>query len=208
MSDAPNKAQDETTEDLHAKRAVKNRRVALGALTGVAAMVGLSFASVPLYDLFCRVTGFGGTTQVGAGSTAVIDRDVTVRFDASVNKDLPWSFRPKSEPVTMKVGESSLAFYHAANLSDHDTLGTATFNVTPIKAGQYFVKIDCFCFTEQALTPGQSVDMPVTFYVDPAISEDPDLDDVHTITLSYTFFPKKGEAGEQVSSLDASSGTQ
>lgn len=208
MSDEANQAHARAVQDLHAKRAAKNRRVALGAFGGVVAMVGLSFASVPLYDLFCRVTGFGGTTQVGAGSADVIDRDVTVRFDASVNKDLPWSFRPKSQPVSMKVGESSLAFYRAENLSDRDTLGTATFNVTPIKAGQYFVKIDCFCFTEQALSPGQSVDMPVTFYVDPAISEDPDLDDVHTITLSYTFFPKKGEAGEQVSSLDASSGTQ
>ncbi|MEQ8602408.1 MAG: cytochrome c oxidase assembly protein [Marivibrio sp.] len=196
------------TQDPRAARAAKNRKTALAAAGGVVAMVGLSFASVPLYDLFCRVTGFGGTTQVGAGSSEVIDREVTVRFDASVNKDLPWSFRPKQAPMTVKVGESHLAFYKAESLADHETLGTATFNVTPIKAGQYFVKIDCFCFTEQMLTPGQSIDMPVTFYVDPAIEEDPDLDDVNTITLSYTFFPKKGEASEQVSSLDAAAGTQ
>jgi len=203
MSDEANRIQNPG-----AARAAKNRKTALAALGGVVAMVGLSFASVPLYDLFCRVTGFGGTTQVGGGASEVIDREVTVRFDASVNKDLPWAFRPAQAPMTVKVGESHLAFYKAESVADHDTMGTATFNVTPIKAGQYFVKIDCFCFTEQMLTPGQAVDMPVTFYVDPAIEEDPDLDDVNTITLSYTFFPKKGEASEQVSSLDAAPATQ
>ncbi len=195
-----------------ATRAAKNRRVAFGSVLAVAAMVGLSFASVPLYDLFCRVTGFGGTTQQATGEGVdVIDREVTVRFDASINAGLPWRFRPAQGPMTVKAGETHLAFYKAESLAERGTVGTAAFNVTPLKAGQYFVKIDCFCFTEQALEPGQKVDMPVTFYVDPAIAEDPDLDDTNTITLSYTFFPKKDAqsgGGEQVSSLDSGSGTE
>jgi cytochrome c oxidase assembly protein subunit 11 len=192
-----------------ASRSTKNRRVALSTLGAVVAMVGLSFASVPLYDLFCRVTGFGGTTQqASTGSTVVLDREITVRFDASINKGLPWSFRA-AQPQTVKVGETNLAFYKSESLSDRATRGTASFNVTPLKAGEYFVKIDCFCFTDQTLGPGQAVDMPVTFYVDPAIADDPDLDDTNTITLSYTFFPKAIEEGEQqVSSLDSASANE
>lgn len=194
-------------------RRSKNRRVALGAVAAVAGMVGLSFASVPLYDLFCRVTGYGGTTQQASeNAVTVLDREMTVRFDASTNADLPWHFRAAQKPMTVNVGETNLAFYKAENISGRSTLGTAVFNVTPTKAGQYFVKIDCFCFTEQRLAPGQKVDMPVTFYVDPAIDEDPDLDDTNTITLSYTFFPKQEEegagGGEQVSSLDSQTGVE
>lgn len=195
----------------HDARRAKNRRVALGASCAVLAMVGLSFASVPLYDLFCRVTGYGGTTQTASGDRVeVIDRQVTVRFDASTNAGLPWQFRAAQKPMKVQVGETNLAFYKAANLADRETLGTATFNVTPLKAGQYFVKIDCFCFTEQRLKPGEAVDMPVSFYIDPAIAEDPNLDDTNTVTLSYTFFPKEDEGGggDRVSSLDSASGLE
>lgn len=182
------------------KRA-KNKRVAIIFAGMAAGMVGLSFASVPLYDLFCRVTGYGGTTQQAeTGADRVLDRKVEVRFDGSVNAALPWEFRPEQKSVTMNVGQDSLAFYKAVNTGSEQVTGTATFNVTPQKAGQYFVKIDCFCFTEQTLEPGQEVDMPVTFYVDPAIDEDPNLDDVKTITLSYTFFRK--ETAETVSEVE------
>lgn len=173
-------------------RQAKNKRVAIIFAGMAAGMVGLSFASVPLYDLFCRVTGYGGTTQqADVGADRVLDRKVEVRFDGSVNSALPWEFRPEQKSVTLNVGQESLAFYKAVNEGNEPVTGTATFNVTPQKAGQFFVKIDCFCFTEQTLAPGQEVDMPVTFYVDPAIAEDPNLDDVKTITLSYTFFRKE-----------------
>ena len=160
--------------------------------TVVFGMAGLSFAAVPLYDLFCRVTGYGGTTQVDDGSGSVratLDREVTVRFNGGVNPGLPWSFEPEQLSVDVRIGQDALAFYRAENLSTQTTTGTATFNVTPAKAGQYFVKLDCFCFTEQKLEAGESTDMAVSFYVDPKIAEDPNLDDVTTITLSYSFFP-------------------
>jgi len=155
----------------------------------VVGMVGLSFAAVPLYDMFCRVTGYGGTTQEAAeASRRTVDRRLTVRFDASVNGDLPWSFAPVQAEMDLQAGENALAFYRARNLSDSPVVGTATFNVTPQKAGIYFTKVECFCFTEQNLAPGQTMDMPVAFYVDPEFAGDPDMDDVNTITLSYTFF--------------------
>lgn len=160
-------------------------------------MVGLAYASVPLYDLFCRVTGFGGTPGIAAApSGTVIEREMTVRFDASINPALPWRFVPAQPPMRIRVGETTLAFYRAENLAETPTVGTATFNVTPLKAARYFEKIDCFCFTEQRLEAGQSVDMAVSFFVDPAIAEDPNLDEVKTITLSYTFFPKQDAGGE------------
>lgn len=177
------------------------RKAATAALLGgvVAGMVGLAFASVPLYRLFCQVTGYGGTTQRAAEAAAPVvgERVVTVRFDATTDHHLPWRFQPAQRSVTLRVGEQGLAFYRAENRSDRPVTGRATFNVTPFKAGSYFVKIDCFCFTEQTLAPGEAVDMPVTFYVDPAIAEDPNLDDVKTITLSYTFFraPDDGAGG-------------
>jgi len=167
----------------------RKRRTALVGAGIVAAMVALSFASVPLYDLFCRVTGYGGTTQQAESASEVtLDREITVRFDASVNGELPWTFQPVQREIKLKVGENGLAFYGARNRAKRPVTGTATFNVTPLKAGAYFVKVDCFCFTEQRLEPGQSVDMPVAFYIDPAIADDPGLDEVTTITLSYTFF--------------------
>jgi len=172
-----------------ASRTSRNRTVALLALGIVAGMVGLSYASVPLYRLFCQVTGFGGVTQRAESAPEVVaDRTITVRFNADVNSRLPWRFVPEQREMTLTVCETGLAFYRATNLSDETVTGTATFNVTPFKAGPYFNKIECFCFTEQVLEPGQSIDMPVSFFVDPSVVDDPDLADVHTITLSYTFF--------------------
>lgn len=167
----------------------RNRRVLAGALGVVAVMVGLSFAAVPFYRLFCRATGLGGTTQVAtAASGRVVDRLVTVRFDAVVNGDLKWDFHPDQTAATVKPGEPTEIHYHARNRGDQAVVGTATFNVTPDKAGIYFDKIQCFCFTRQRLEPGQDADLGVTFFVDPAMADDPDMADVKTITLSYTFF--------------------
>lgn len=184
----------------------KNRRLMGGCVAAVAGMVALSFAAVPLYDLFCRVTGFGGTTSVSEQAPGeILDRQITIRFDASTNAALPWQFHPEQRSVTVNVGDTGMAFYRAENTADRRTLGTATFNVTPLKAGQYFAKTQCFCFTEQALEPGQSVQMPVSFYVDPAIVSDRNLDDVDVITLSYTFFPMDGDGnpiGEETAAAD------
>ena len=161
----------------------------------VAGMGGLAYASVPLYEIFCRVTGYGGTTQVAAiESDQVIDRVMKIRFDSNVNPALAWAFDPVLKSMELKVGENALAFYQAENQSDETIVGTATFNVTPDKAGLFFNKVDCFCFTEQVLKPGQKVDMPVTFFIDPSIVEDPNLDDVTTITLSYTFFRSQDQS--------------
>ena len=160
-----------------------------------AGMGGLAYASVPLYEIFCRVTGYGGTTQVAAiESDQVIDRVMKIRFDSNVNPALGWAFNPVLKSMELKVGENALAFYQAENQSDETIVGTATFNVTPDKAGLFFNKVDCFCFTEQVLKPGQKVDMPVTFFIDPSIVEDPNLDDVTTITLSYTFFRSQDQS--------------
>lgn len=168
----------------------KNRRVAFVAGGVALAMVALAFASAPLYDLYCRVTGFGGTTQRAdaAPSQPLAGRMMTIRFDASVNRGLDWQFEAPAQAVKMPIGETGLAFYSARNLSDTPVVGTATFNVSPPQAGAYFAKIDCFCFTRQVLEPGQSAELPVTFFIDPEIIDDPELDGVNTITLSYTFF--------------------
>jgi cytochrome c oxidase assembly protein subunit 11 len=174
-----------------------NRRTAIAAASGAVLMICAAYAAVPLYDLFCRVTGFGGTTQVAeAAPGATGNRTITVRFDASLNRAMPWKFEAPEQAVKLPVGESGLAFYRAENLAAHDVVGTATYNVAPDKAGYYFSKIDCFCFTEQVLRPGEAVDMPVSFFIDPEILEDPEMDDVKTITLSYTFFqrPKTAES--------------
>ncbi len=173
-------------------RPPRHGRTALVLSLAVAGMLGLSYASVPLYELFCKVTGYAGTTQradaADAPADAVSDRTFTVQFDANTAGDLPWTFRPEQRAVTVRAGEQKLVFYKAVNNTSRPVTGRATFNVTPDKSGQYFVKIACFCFEEQTLQPGQSVDMPVTFYVDPAVLKDRNLDEVKTITLSYTFF--------------------
>lgn len=152
-------------------------------------MVGLSFAFVPLYTLICQITGFGGTPQIAeVNDTQILDQEITVRFDANVDRGLPWAFRPNDRAVTLRLGEERVMSYTASNMSNEPVTGISTFNVTPIKAAQYFTKIECFCFIEQTLEPGQTVDMPVTFYVDPAIVDDELANDVQTITLSYTFY--------------------
>jgi len=167
----------------------KSKRLA-GALVLVAVgMVGLSFASVPLYNLFCRVTGYGGTTQrAEAESDVILDRMITIDFDANTAQGMPWSFRPVERKVSLNIGQTGIAFYRATNPTNRTITGTASFNVSPQKVGQYFTKIDCFCFTEQTLKPGETVDMPVTFYVDPEIDADINTNEVETITLSYTFY--------------------
>jgi cytochrome c oxidase assembly protein subunit 11 len=157
-------------------------------------MVGLTAAAVPLYRLFCQVTGYGGTTQrAAAAPERPLDQTIEVRFNADVAQGLPWRFTPVEHAVTIRLGEQHLAFYRAHNSSGRPVVGTATFNVTPFKAGAYFSKIACFCFEEQTLQAGETVDMPVSFYVDPAILDDPDTRDVRAITLSYTFFEREGE---------------
>ncbi len=177
--------------------AQRNQATLLSLVLLVGCMVGLAFASVPLYRLFCQVTGYGGTTQTAqAVPDAPAERVITVRFNADTNPDLPWSFKPGDVAVDLRVGEEGLTFYRAVNQGPISTVGTATYNVTPQKAGIYFNKLECFCFTEQLLRPGEAMDMPVSFFVDPAIMDDPNLDDVSTITLSYTFFPAKLEQDE------------
>jgi cytochrome c oxidase assembly protein subunit 11 len=163
------------------------QRTAVQATGVVVFMAGMGWAAVPLYDLFCRVTGYGGTTQVGAGSDRVLEQTVRVRFDASVARDFPWEFRPVQRTMDIRLGEVGLAFYEAYNPTDEPIAGTASYNVTPYDAGLYFTKIDCFCFQYQVLQPGERVEMPVTFYVDPDMLDDRDARGTHTITLSYTF---------------------
>ena len=161
----------------------------------VAFMLGLSFASVPLYDLFCRVTGWGGTTQRAlAAPSQIVDRDITVRFDGSVAKDMPWEFHPVQNEMKLKLGQERLAFFRAHNPTNERIVGVASFNVLPMSMGKYFDKIECFCFTEQVLEPGQSVDMPVSFFVDPDMMNDPQAKRVTVVTLSYSFFRAKTSA--------------
>ncbi|PCJ03290.1 MAG: cytochrome c oxidase assembly protein [Alphaproteobacteria bacterium] len=184
--------------------AQKNARMLSTVLLVVCAMVGLSFASVPLYSVFCRVTGWGGTTQVSEvlpSPDEIIDRDITVRFDGNTARDLPWNFRPEKISIKVKLGERGFANFIAVNRAQTPTAGTATFNVTPLKAGKYFHKIQCFCFDEQILQPNQKVNMPVLFYVDPKLHDDRNMDDVTTITLSYSFFKTDSDGLEQA--LDA-----
>lgn len=164
-------------------------RVVAPLICVLVAMASLVYYAVPLYRLFCQVTGFGGTVQRAAAAPgAAGTRTFTIRFDADVERRLPWSFRPVSREITVRAGEERLAHYRARNRSKEPVTGTATFNVAPQKAGMYFVKVACFCFSKQRLEAGRSVDMPVSFYVDPAILKDPNLRGVRTITLSYTFY--------------------
>ena len=162
----------------------------LATTVGVVFLMGsLAWASVPLYDWFCRVTGYGGATVVGeAGRDEILDETITIRFDASLERDMPWTFRPVQREMELRIGETGLAFYEASNPTDRPVAGQASYNVAPFDAGGFFAKVDCFCFTEQVLQPGQTVQMPVTFYVDPAIVEDRDAKHVRHITLSYTFY--------------------
>ena len=155
----------------------------------VVVMGGLAWASVPFYDWFCRVTGFSGVTAVASGDSEIIlDKTIKIRFDASLERDMPWDFKPVQREMTLRIGETGLAFYEAYNPTDRPVAGSASYNVAPFDAGGFFAKIDCFCFEEQVLKPGERVQMPVTFYVDPAIVEDRDAKYAKSITLSYTFY--------------------
>lgn len=183
----------------------RNRTTALVALCVAGGMVGAAYAAVPLYRIFCQITGYGGTTQVASElPDKILDRRIVVRFNADVDRALPWRFQPEQDRVELRVGEGGLAFFRARNDSKEAVVGTASFNVTPDKAGQYFNKVQCFCFTEQRLEPGQAIDMPVSFFVDPAISADRNLDDVETITLSYTFHRTETSGGDNARAGTAS----
>lgn len=182
------------------------------SLVGVVLTMGaLGFASVPLYDLFCRVTGYGGTTQqAGAAPTEILDRTINVRFDGSLSSGMSWEFKPAQTQMTIRIGETGLAFYEAYNPTDRPIAGQASYNVFPFTAGGYFNKIECFCFTEQVLQPGERVQMPVTFFVDPEIVDDPDGKFVEEITLSYTFYEidLPEETGAQASLTPAQPATE
>jgi cytochrome c oxidase assembly protein subunit 11 len=184
-----------------------NRRVAFAAIFGGIAMLGLTYASVPLYSLFCKATGYNGTPRrvAAADKPAASDKLIDIRFDANTAASLNWNFHPVQPKVTVKLGDQTMAFFRARNLSNHTLTGSAVFNVTPASAGAYFNKIQCFCFTSQTLKAGESVDMPVVFYVDPAIAQDPDSRTIGEITLSYTFYPADTpKTAAQVPSASAS----
>ena len=170
-------------------RAPRNGLVAFTLLGVIGGMLGLSFAAVPLYRIFCQITGYGGTPRIdAAASPGQVDRTITVRFNADVNSGMPWKFAPVQRDITLRLGEEAVAFYVARNPTDRPVTGISTYNVTPDKAGRFFHKTACFCFNEQTLTPGQEMSFPLSFWVDPAILDDPDTRDLRTITISYTFF--------------------
>lgn len=186
------------------KRLEGPQRTVVQLVGVVLVMGGLSWASVPFYDWFCRVTGFGGTPgQVAEGVDHILDQEITIRFDASVDSEMPWVFKPVETKMKLRIGETALAFYEAYNPTDHPIAGSASYNVTPYSAGGFFNKIQCFCFEEQVLEPGERVQMPVTFFVDPEIVDDRDAKYVHTITLSYTFY--EIDLPEGYAALDAES---
>ena len=177
----------------------KNTKTLIAVLSIVAAMIGLAFASVPLYDVFCRVTGFGGTTQISTSAPAqdeILDREITVYFNTDINKNLNWTFKAEQGKVTLPIGAQKLINFVAENKDNKPVAGTAVYNVTPPKAGKYFHKTQCFCFDYQLLQPNQTMDMPVVFYIDPSIAEDENMNDVRTITLSYSFFKADSKALE------------
>jgi cytochrome c oxidase assembly protein subunit 11 len=187
-----------------AHRPPKNMARTALICVGVAfGMLGLSFAAVPLYDLFCKATGFGGTPKVGTAATGkVLDRMMSVRFDANVAPGLGWKFEPESPQIEAQVGITQTVFYKVTNRSDRTVTGIATYNITPEQSAAYFVKIQCFCFTEHTLKPGESFEAPVVFYIDPEIAQNRELDGIKAITLSYTYFASK--AGQPVAEDQAS----
>lgn len=185
-----------------------NRPVVFKLVTLVSCMLALSFASVPLYDWFCRVTGWGGVTNVAAGpSDTLLDETVKIRFDGSLERGMPWKFRPTVREMEINIGETGLAFYEAHNPTDKPIAGTASFNVYPYSTGTYFNKIACFCFEMQVLQPGETVQMPVTFFVDPDMLNDREAKYAKTITLSYTFHVTDLPE-EEVSALDTNGDRQ
>lgn len=176
---------------------MKDNAIALSCVGAVVFMTGAAFAAVPLYKLYCQVTGYAGTTQKAIEpSKVMLDRVMTVRFDANVTPGLKWKFEPVQTRMDVKLGENALAFYKATNNADHPVTGTAVFNVAPDAAGIHFSKVECFCFKEQTLQPGESVEMPVSFFVDPKLASDPDAAMLQQITLSYTFYPVDNPQGQ------------
>lgn len=185
------------------QRNMRRTVVACGAI--VVGMVGLAYASVPLYDLFCKVTGFDGTPSIASDNASkALDRAIAVRFDANVAPGLNWRFAPEQPEVTVKLGETTTVFYKVTNTGDQPTTGIATYNVQPDLAGTYFTKLECFCFTEQTIKPGETLESAVVFYVDPRLVTDSDIKNLSSVTLSYTYFPSKG--GKPVA--DATSSTK
>jgi cytochrome c oxidase assembly protein subunit 11 len=181
------------------------RRTALIAGAVVLGMTGMAFAAVPLYQAFCKVTGYGGTTQEAqAAPTQILERRIEVRFDANTSPDLPVEFAPKQHSETLRIGETGLAFYRVRNLSNEPLVARATYNVTPHVAGPYFAKLECFCFTDRVIAPGAEADLPVVFFVDPEIVSDPDTAEIETLTLSYTFF--RSTSPEAQALLEAAEG--
>ena len=180
------------------------KRMAMTAGVAVAAvlvMAGLAAAAVPLYDAFCRMTGYGGTTQEAtAAPDQILDRQIEVRFDSNIAPDLPVEFRPKQVSETLRIGETGLAFYTVRNLSDAPVVARATYNVTPHSAGQYFAKLECFCFQDRLIAPGEEAELPVVFFVDPEIVSDADTADITTLTLSYTFFRSTDQSAAETGS--------
>lgn len=188
---------------LFGKTVTGPQKTALQAVSVVLLMATLSFAAVPFYSWFCKVTGFAGTTNVAdSGSDVILDQTIEIRFDASLESGMPWTFRPVQRSMTLRIGETGLAFYEAHNPTDRVVAGQASYNVTPDQAGGFFDKIECFCFTQQVLQPGQTVQMPVSFYVDPAIVTDREGQYVHNITLSYTFYEVPLTTAEQEAALN------
>jgi cytochrome c oxidase assembly protein subunit 11 len=183
-----------------------SRDAAVAAACGlvVALMVGASYAAVPFYNWFCRATGFNGTTQVAssAPSAAPLSRKIAVRFDANVAPGLPWKFEPEQTEIEVKIGQVVTVFYTVTNQSARTTTGQAAYNVAPLTVGAFFQKINCFCFTEQTMAPGEKREMPVVFYVDPALVNDSDNDGLNTITLSYTFYPVREPAARPLAASE------
>jgi cytochrome c oxidase assembly protein subunit 11 len=185
-----------------------NARLAWRLVAVVGGMLGLAYAAAPLYDIFCKATGFGGTPLIAqAGERPVIARTVQVRFDSNTDPNLPWRFEPVEREVKVRLGEEKLVHYRATNVSQRPIVGTATYNVTPERSAAWFNKVQCFCFTEQLLQPGQSVDMPVVFFVDAEMAKDRRYDDIRTITLSYTFFEAKTERAKTLLGGTPANGT-
>jgi cytochrome c oxidase assembly protein subunit 11 len=197
-----------SSDNTHSKKRDRKGLVALTLVGLVAGMVGLSFAAVPLYRIFCQATGYGGVPQrADVAPDTVLDRTISIRFDANVDRGLPWKFEPVQRVMDVRIGESALAFFKATNTSDKPVTGTAGFNVAPVIAGRYFTKIECFCFTKQTLAAGESIEMPVTFFVDPKIVDDESAMNISEITLSYTFYRNDDQSDVVAAGQDQTSGS-
>jgi cytochrome c oxidase assembly protein subunit 11 len=207
MTNEPTRRNESTANPKAASSRSLARDAIVAAVCGlvVVLMVGASYAAVPFYNWFCRATGFNGTTQVAtsAPSAAPLDRKIAIRFDSNVASGLPWKFEPEKTEIEVKIGEVVTAFYTVTNQSARTTTGQAAYNVAPLTIGAYFQKINCFCFTEQTMAPGESREMPVVFYVDPAVVDDSDNEGLNTITLSYTFYPVREPAAKPLAAGEA-----